>query len=96
MRYLLLSERRNRLRLSRFNSLMMILAGMFTVYMLLPLFYLLTALVSGSLILEQLLSQPVIPALGVSVALWTLVALIAVLFAITTSWMLANKDFQYS
>jgi len=75
---------------------MMMLAGMFTVYMLLSLFYLFTALGFGSLILEQLLSQRVILALRVSVASSTLVALIAVLFGIPTSWMLAYKDFQYS
>ncbi|MCW4019633.1 MAG: ABC transporter permease subunit, partial [Candidatus Bathyarchaeota archaeon] len=88
-------ERRNRLRLRRFDSLMMMLAAMFTVYMLLSLFYLFTALGFGSLILEQLLSQRVILALGVSVLSSTIVALIAVLFGIPTSWMLAYKDSRY-
>jgi len=44
---------------------MMMLAGIFTAYTLLSLFYLFTALGFGSLILEQLLSQRVILALGV-------------------------------
>ena len=53
------------MRLKRFDFLMMMLAGIFTAYMLLSLFYLFTALGFGSLILEQLLSQRVILALGV-------------------------------
>jgi ABC-type sulfate transport system permease component len=71
----------------------MMLAGMLTVYMLLSLFYVFTALGFGSLIIGQLLSQRVILALGVSVLSSTIVALIAVLFGIPTSWMLAYKDF---
>ena len=82
------------MRSRRFDSTMMILAGLFTVYMLLSLFYLFTALGFAPLIIEQLLSQRVTLALGVSVLSLTIVALIAVLFGIPTSWMLAYKDFR--
>lgn len=82
------------MRLKKFDSLMMLLAGLFTVYMLLSLFYLFTAFGFGSLILEQLSSQRVVLALWVSVASSTVVALIALLFGIPASWMLAHKDFR--
>jgi ABC-type sulfate transport system permease component len=62
--------------------------------MLFSLFYLFTALSYGSLILEQLFSQRVLLALGVSVASSTIVALIAVVVGVPTSWMLAYKDFK--
>jgi molybdate transport system permease protein len=73
---------------------MMLLAGLFTVYMLLSLFYLFTALGFGSLILRQLSSQRVILALWVSVASSTVVALIALLLGIPASWMLAYRNFR--
>jgi len=82
------------LRFMKFDSLMMALAGLFTVCMLLSLFSLFTALSLGSLILEELFSQRVAYALWVSVASSTVVALIALLFGIPTSWLLAYKDFK--
>ena len=80
--------------LKKFDTLMLLLAGSFTFYMLFSLFYLFTALRFGPVIIEQLFSRRVILALWVSVASSTLVALIALLFGIPTSWMLAYKDFQ--
>lgn len=78
----------------KFNTVMVFFSVAFTCYMLFSLFYLFTALGYGSLILEQLLSQRVVSALWVSVASSTIVALIAVLVGVPTSWMLAYKDFK--
>lgn len=81
--------------LKKFDTFMMVLAGSFTLFMLFSLFYLFTAFGFGSLIIEQLFSQRVILALGVSVASSTIVAFIALLLGIPASWMLAYKDFKY-
>jgi len=80
--------------LKKFDGFMMFMAGAFTLWMLISLFYLFTALSFGSLVLEQLLSQRVILALWISVASSTAVALIALVFGVPLSWMLANKDFR--
>ena len=81
--------------MKKFDCVMLVLAGSFTLYMLFSVLYLFTALSFGSVILEQLFSQRVILALGVSVASSTIVALIALLFGVPTSWMLAYKDFKF-
>ena len=78
----------------KFDAFMMFLASSFTLYMLLSLFYIFTALSFGSLILEQLFSRRVALALWISVASSTIVALIAILFGIPIAWMLAYKDFK--
>jgi ABC-type sulfate transport system permease component len=73
---------------------MLILAGSFTLYMLISLLYLFTALSNWPVILNQLLSQRVILALWVSIVSSTIVAFIGVFLGIPTSWMLAYKDFK--
>lgn len=83
------------MRLNKFDFVMILLSSLFTIYVLLSLFYLFTALSFGSLILEQLFNLQVLQALWISVSSSTIVALIALLFGIPLSWMLAYKDFRY-
>lgn len=73
---------------------MMSLAGFFMFFTLFSLLYLFTSVTLGPLILEQLFSQRVFKALGVSIASSTTVALIAIVFGIPSSWMLAYKEFK--
>ena len=73
---------------------MIILAGTFTIYTLISLFYLFTALSDWPLILVQLLSKRVILALWISVVSSTIVSFIGVILGVPTSWMLAYKDFK--
>lgn len=80
--------------LKKFDVLMMVPASFFTLYMLISLFYLFTALSSWPLVLAQLLSNRVILALRVSVTSSTVVAIIALFLGIPVSWMLAYKDFK--
>ena len=63
--------------MKKFDTVMMTLAGFFTLYMLISVFYIFTALSNWSLVLEQLLSQRVILATWVSIASSTIVAIIA-------------------
>ncbi len=80
--------------MKKLDALLMIPAVFFTLYMLVSLFYLFTALSTWPLVLEQLLSQRVILALWVSLASSTIVAFIALILGVPASWMLAYKDFK--
>lgn len=80
--------------LKKFDASMTMLAGFFTLFMLISLFYIFTALSDWSTIFVQLSSRRVILALWVSVASSTLVAVIALLLGVPASWMLAYKDFR--
>jgi len=81
--------------MKKFDLFMLILACIFSAFVLFSIFYLFTALSYGPLIFELLFSQQVLLALWVSVSSSTIVALIALLFGIPTAWMLANKDFKH-
>jgi ABC-type sulfate transport system permease component len=80
--------------LKKFDAFMTVLAISFTLYMLVSLFYLFTALSDWPTIFEQLMSQRVIMALWVSITSSTIVALIGLFLGVPTSWMLAYKDFK--
>lgn len=80
--------------LKKFDAFMIVLAISFTLYMLVSLFYLFTALSDWSMIFEQLSSQRVIMALWVSITSSTIVAFLGLFLGVPTSWMLAYKDFK--
>ncbi|NVM28970.1 MAG: ABC transporter permease [Candidatus Helarchaeota archaeon] len=82
------------MKLKKFELLLLILAGIFVIYILISLFSLFGAIGWGSDILEQLSSNRVLLALWISVATSTIVALIALIFGIPTAWLLAYRDFR--
>lgn len=80
--------------MEKFSVFMLSLAGFFTFFVIISIFYLFSALSYGPLILEFLFSQQVLLALWVSISSSTVVMIISLILGVPTAWMLANKDFK--
>ena len=82
------------MKFDKFNALTIFFTAIFSIYIIISIFYLFTALGFGSVILEQLFSTRVLLALWVSVSSSLIVVGISLLFGIPAAWLLANRDFK--